>query len=145
MHMLYHVHEPLQVLAELRRVVRAGGGALIVLNGTSHQRQLRTLLDETSLDFGEPAASAASELFDLDAGEELAARFFDVARHELNGELVVPEPGPVLAYVKSMSFVQSGRAREAEMLRSVDAKVSETITAEGAFRITTSCGCLVCR
>ena len=125
--------------------VRAGGRVLIVLNEAAHQGQLRALLRDTRLEFGESGAGGASELFDLDAGEEMASRFFDVQRHEVHGELVIPEPAPVLDYVKSMGIVQSGHAREAEMLRSVEAKIAETINAEGAFRITTSCGCLVCR
>lgn len=145
MHMLYHVPQPLRAVVELRRVVRAGGRVLIVLNEAAHQGQLRALLRDTRLEFGESGAGGASELFDLDAGEEMASRFFDVQRHEVHGELVIPEPAPVLDYVKSMGIVQSGHAREAEMLRSVEAKIAETINAEGAFRITTSCGCLVCR
>lgn len=143
MHMLYHLPDPRRALAELRRVVRAGGRVLILLNGSAHQQQLRRLLRETVLDFGEPFAG--TESVDLDAGEELAATFFNVERHELRAELLVPEPGPVLAYVESMNFLQAGHANGEAMLRSIKARVSERIDTEGAFRITTCCGCLVCR
>jgi SAM-dependent methyltransferase len=144
MHMLYHVRDRTQALAELRRVVRPGGRVLIVLNGSGHLQQLRALLRQALVDTNESAAGAGGESLDLDGGEELASGFFAVERHELRGELVVPEAAPVLAYVSSMNFRQSQGSRESDMVRFVEHIVSQRIADEGAFRVTTSCGCLVC-
>jgi SAM-dependent methyltransferase len=144
MHMLYHVPDRPRALAELRRVVRPRGRVLIVLNGSGHQEELRRLLRRALVDAGQATVGVAGESLDLDGGEELASRFFAVERHEFRGELVVPDPAPVLAYVRSMNFQQPGNLEESDIFRTIEDAVSDRIAAEGAFHMSTACGCLVC-
>jgi ubiquinone/menaquinone biosynthesis C-methylase UbiE len=42
-HMLYHAPDPLAAVRKLRRVTRAGGQVLVVLNGGYHMGELRDL------------------------------------------------------------------------------------------------------
>jgi SAM-dependent methyltransferase len=144
MHMLYHVPDRVQALAELRRVVGSDGVVLIVLNGAGHSAELRSLVREGLAATGLPSPRPAGESFDLDAGEQLASRYFTVERHEVRAELVVTEPQPVLDYVRSMSFIRSGVTHEEVLLGFVEEQVAASIVGEGAFRITTASGCLVC-
>lgn len=143
MHMLYHVPDPRLALAELRRVTRAGGTTLIVLNAPGHCEELRSLMHSASAAVGTPRS--VPELLDLPAGMVLAREFFtDVRPHEVRAQLVVPEPAPVLAYVGSMISVIGAPDGDA-LLAEAERIVSETIAAEGAFRVHTASGCLVCR
>ncbi|HXY44535.1 MAG TPA: class I SAM-dependent methyltransferase [Acidimicrobiales bacterium] len=144
MHMLYHVPDRGAALAELARVVRDGGVVLIVLNGAGHNAELRSLLREGLAARGLRAPASAAESFDLDAGERLASQYFRVERHEVRAQLVVPEPQPVLDYVRSMSLVAADGGDEG-LLGFVEKKVSASIARNGAFRIATASGCLVCR
>lgn len=145
MHMLYHVPDRARALEELRRVVQPGGRVLLVLNGSAHLAELRALVREALVDTGRAASAAAAESIDLDGGEKLASERFTVERYDSRAQLVVPEVAPVLAYVRSMNFIQSSMPEEDSLLRLVESRVSEQIAAEGAFRITTAAGCLVCR
>jgi ubiquinone/menaquinone biosynthesis C-methylase UbiE len=102
MHMLYHVPEPRVAVRELRRVTRSGGCVLVVLNGQDHLRELRDLIAAALRDLNS-AAPAPGERLRLDDGQDLlASEFTSVTRHDLTGELVIPGPGPVVEYARSM-------------------------------------------
>jgi ubiquinone/menaquinone biosynthesis C-methylase UbiE len=145
MHMLYHVPDRAKALEELRRVVHPRGRALLVLNGAAHLTELRALVREALVEAGRSPSAVSTERLDLDAGERLASRLFTVERHDSRAQLVVPEAKSVVAYVRSMNFVQTGGPDEDPLLRHVEARVLQRIAAEGAFRVTTATGCLVCR
>jgi SAM-dependent methyltransferase len=121
-HMLYHVPEPAVAVRELRRITR--GRVLVVLNGQDHLRELRDLIATT---YTRP------ERLRLDDGEELlASHFTSVVRHDFTGELLIPGPQPVEAYVRSMSLPDS------------HAILRRIATDGGPFRIRTHSGCLIC-
>jgi SAM-dependent methyltransferase len=139
-HMLYHLPDPVAGVRELRRIVRPGGQALVVLNGEDHLRELRDLVD--ALDgLGWPTA-ASHERVSLDEGEDLlSASFTTVTRHDFHAWLEIPDPEPVIDYVRSMRVPQNAPAPE-----SVVAAATARITASpnGLFRIRTHSGCLIC-
>jgi SAM-dependent methyltransferase len=152
MHMLYHVPDRAKALEEIRRVVRPGGVALVLTNSEVHFRELDELLIECAA-----ATIGASRVHDRtsltrfkveDGGKELEAVFSDVSLHPFVSELVVDVAEPVVAYAKSMGMFVIDRDAEGELdavVVELERRVAERIAAEGAFRITTACGCFVCR
>ena len=137
-HMLYHVPDPAAALRELRRVTRAGGRVVIVLNGADHLSQLRAVIAAAR---GDDRASVV-ERVTLDDGESLARSFFPrVTRLDFVAELRIPAPEPVADYVRSMS----GTTHHASPDLVVEKVVSTFPRAsDGHFVITSHTGCLIC-
>jgi ubiquinone/menaquinone biosynthesis C-methylase UbiE len=152
MHMLYHVPDRARAICEIRRVVRPGGVALVLTNSERHFKELDELLIECAA-----ATIGASRVHDRtsltrfkieDGGEELEAVFGDVTLHRFESELVIDAPEPVVAYAKSMGMFVIDRRGDGELdavVVELERRVAEKIAADGAFRITTACGCFVCR
>jgi SAM-dependent methyltransferase len=147
MHMLYHVPDRQAAVRELRRITRPDGVVLVVLNDDDHQLQLRQLLAGAAADIGltiDPlygwGLDAPPAGIRLGGGAELLGTVFSsVQRHDFISELRVPDPQPVLDYVRSMRLSQTS----ADPDRLV-AAVADRLP-DGPITITTHCGCLVCR
>jgi len=139
MHMLYHVPDPSAAVRELRRVTRPGGRVVIMLNGPDHLRQLR---DAVAAARAGGVIRSQRERVTLADGEALAAPYFSsVTRHDFVSELRVPEPGPIVDYVRSMS----GTQHAADPDRLVAAVAAGLPAGPGAVvTITTHTGCLIC-
>jgi ubiquinone/menaquinone biosynthesis C-methylase UbiE len=137
-HMLYHVPDPAAALRELRRVTRAGGRVVIVLNSAAHLSQLRAVIAAAR---GDDPTSVV-ERVTLDNGEALARSLFPrVTRHDFVAELRIPAPEPVADYVRSMS----GTTHHADLALVVEKVVSTFPRAsDGYFVITSHTGCLIC-
>jgi SAM-dependent methyltransferase len=147
MHMLYHVPDRQAAARELRRITRSGGTVLVVLNDDDHQLQLRQLIARAAADieltvdplygWGLDVAPAGLR---LGAGAELLATVFGtVRRHDFASELRVPDPQPVLDYVRSMRLSQASGDPD-RLVAAAAARLPP-----GPFTITTHCGGLVCR
>jgi SAM-dependent methyltransferase len=147
-HMLYHVPDRPAAVRELRRITRPGGRLLVVLNGPGHLIELSELAAAAAVDFGRARSASRTESradngLVLEAGAELlTAEFGSVERHDFVSELVVPGPEPVLDYIRSMRLTQS--LDDPEALVTAAARLLPA-TGDGAIRITTHTGCLVCR
>lgn len=130
MHMLYHVPDRSAAFDELRRVVRPGGAVVAVTNARDHLDALHALVGN---------ADRAYMGFDCEhAAVELESHFGTVDHHELKADLVVTDPEPVVAYVRSMGAFMDGSVDIGE-------RVAAVIAREGALRITTHVCCFVAR
>jgi SAM-dependent methyltransferase len=139
MHMLYYLPRPRGAVRELRRITRPGGPVLVVLNGEDHLRELNDLITAAlaGVTGGQPPRR---QRLRLDEGEALlAGEFTSVIRHDFTSELLIPEPGPVEDYVRSMPIAQ-----DLPDPGGFAAAVAGLIP-RGTFRVRTHTGCLVCR
>jgi ubiquinone/menaquinone biosynthesis C-methylase UbiE len=136
-HMLYHVPDPAEALAELRRVTRKGGRVVIALNGTDHLRELRQAL-ATALGAGQ---AIQGERVRLDNGEAMARAFFThVTRHDFVSELRIPGPAPIADYLGSMP----GTHQQADPAKLIEAVVSALpATPDGYHTTIAHTGCII--
>lgn len=149
MHMLYYATDPAAAVRELRRVLRPGGKLLASTNGSTDKAERDELWQAALRDLGEPNPPPYpfdDRRFSLEHGAELIGEVFgncDVYEHRY--ELVVPEPGPVVAYLHS--------ARDAarqlptgiswpRFMVAVERRVRERIERTGAFRMAGHVGVL---
>ena len=149
MHMMYHVPDRPRAIAELRRVLRPGGVALVVTNSDRHFAELDDLLVEcAAVATGITRLPARAHIsFTMEnGGAELGAVFSSVEAKEFVAELVVDQVDPVLDYARSMqAFVADSEGQLDAVLAELERRVVAAIAADGAFRVTTVSGCFACR
>lgn len=146
-HMLYHAPDLDIGAAELRRVLRPSGVALVVTNGHRH---VGHIVEQLSAATGTVAPVRFIDRFTMENGHALLARHFErVDADQLEGELVVPIAEPVIAYADSCralyeTQLPAGVTWEAAMARFATL-VDEEIEQQGAWRAVTHTGVFVCR
>jgi SAM-dependent methyltransferase len=145
-HMLYHVPEIGQAVAEVRRVLCEGGTFLAVTNSIRHFEEFDALLAQVA---GRGGWWRPSHRFTLEnGGEHLERCFDDVQTFHFEGELRVPDAEPVLRFARSMRDLSGEGYDDAgwhALMTRFESAVAEVIAAEGAFRTRTDTGVLVCR
>lgn len=147
LHMLYHVPEPAAAVAEVARVRAPGGTALVASNASDDKTEVTALWRAaaaiaTGTDHHVPDVTGHCS---LERAEELArARFAEVRRIDLRGEVVVPEPGPVLAFLGSRRAVTGRGLPVDDVLAAAETLLADSIARLGAFRFTSHVGILVC-
>jgi SAM-dependent methyltransferase len=133
-HMLYHLRRPQAALAEMARMLRPGGRAVVATNGAGHLRQLRELLTELDIPVGPPWHSC----FPLEtAPAHLGAVFDRVDVHEFDNALHITDPGPVLGYVASLTMLTDQQAQQ------IHDAVADRIATAGVFHVDTASGLLI--
>lgn len=141
-HMLYHVPQRNQALAEVRRALKRGGRFFATANGEAHLGRLKALMNEFAPPDGRnDAFGVPLNTFTLDGGvEELRRHFSDVTTQRLRGELAVTDVEAVVDYILSME-----RAREiiaGEPLVELRKRIVDEIETHGAFMVATEIGIL---
>ena len=129
-HMLYHVDDPAAVLREFARVLRPGGRLAMALNGPGHMAEVDALAEA----MGRPDIERMSPqaAIDTDTAPPLIARSFtDVQVERYDCDLAVPTPGPVLAYLASMTSTPFTPAEESTALALIECRIAAT----GSFAV----------
>jgi ubiquinone/menaquinone biosynthesis C-methylase UbiE len=129
-HMLYHVDDPDKVLAEFIRVLKPGGTVVISLNGANHMVELHELATRAlgrSLSIIETTARMTAD----NAQELLKKRFDCVTAERFPGNIHVPLPEPVIAYLESLS----GEPFTDEQGNKLRAMIGNRIAEDGYFTV----------
>lgn len=104
-HMLYHVPDIPQALAEVARVLKPDGGMMAATNGENYMTDLDELLTEFIPAYG--GLHTMSLRFNLENGKEQLCQWFgQVERHDYVGDLWVTEAQPLVDYAYSTPRVQ---------------------------------------
>jgi SAM-dependent methyltransferase len=118
-HMLYHVPDREQAIAEIHRVLRPGGLLYATTNGRKHLQELAHLARRFDPDAFEAARREdpdllSSENFGLESGwGQLSPWFFHVKQKKYEDGLIVTEPEPLATWVQSWAGLIFGDKVEA--------------------------------
>lgn len=138
MHMLYHVPDIAKALNEFRRVLKPGGTLLVSTNTHDDMaepyahwsRAIRSVLGPETFFPGDEVAKFDS----ANAPAYLEAVFDSVERFEERGLVSVPEPGPLLDYLRSIrSYVDCDDAAFERIVAAAAAELDAHFAAHEAF------------
>lgn len=139
LHMLYHLPEPADGIAEAARILRDGGQVVVATNGRDHLREMNEmwlpLLDDAGVLDDVANVGLVNPRLDGDAAQVLLARRFEtVTERSLRSTVVVTDPAPVVAHAASTT---AGRSVAPQLLGAMTETVETIIGRTGAFRVTT--------
>lgn len=140
-HMLYHLPDPAQGVAELARVVTPAGHVVAATNGRDHVRELHEV--EAAV-FGAAALDQTVRAFGAETGFPiLRQRFAEVSWHQYEDGLRCTDPADVLAYSCSSPPGEGATAAEREQLATALRTCVEA--GGGVMAITKDSGAFVAR
>jgi SAM-dependent methyltransferase len=139
--MLYHVEDRPQALAEVRRVLKAGGTLFAATNGDTHVGEIDALVNEY---LGDASPVKGGLAFSLENGRAQLNPFFtSIAVEDGRNTLRITEPEVVVHYV--LSFNTAKQAIAGDRLDDLCRRVREEIGSVGAFVVRTHSGLFVAR
>ncbi len=143
-HMLYHVPDRPQALAEFKRVLKPSGWLFAATNGDQHLLEMDEMLHrfdpansnriaeirQNAVDFGLATGAAQLEAF-----------FSEVQLHLYDDALEVTEATPLIAYIGSMTW----GALKSKQVRGLADYITQTMIQQGSIHITKETGLFVGR
>jgi ubiquinone/menaquinone biosynthesis C-methylase UbiE len=140
-HMLYHVPDPREALAEIARILRPNGTAVIATNGISNMRELFDLRRSV---FGGRHGDQLSAAFTLENGRPMVeAVFATVELRKYPDVLVCTEPRDVIDYLTSSPPGDGASESQIQVLHETVAAAFEK--SGGKFIVTKDVGVFLCR
>jgi SAM-dependent methyltransferase len=140
-HMLYHLPDPREALAEMARVLRSNGTAVIATNGISNMRELFDLRRSV---FGGRDGDQLSAAFTLENGRPMVeAVFATVDLRKYPDVLVCTEPRDIIDYLTSSP--PGDRASENRLQALHEAVAAAFAKSGGKFIVTKDVGVFLCR
>ncbi len=140
-HMLYHVPDRAKALAEIRRVLKAGGHFFAATNGKHHMQEIRELIvgfDPSLAARWDIASPASLNGFRLENGNgELSVHFSTVTLHLYEDGLIVTEAEPLVAYLLS---TLAGERLVRDRVEQFTQVLEQEIARNGAIHITKETG-----
>jgi 2-polyprenyl-3-methyl-5-hydroxy-6-metoxy-1,4-benzoquinol methylase len=128
MHVLYHVADPRTTIAEMARLVKPEGVALVTTNGDDNLRELFELGSKIT---GEPASDPGASFFGGAEAEIFLRKYFDdVEIFSFEDQYVIDDADPVVDYLMSLSSVVDTGGKKRHQLYW---HVSEWLTRNGGF------------
>lgn len=139
-HMLYHLPDPALGVAELARVLRPSGTALIATNGVGHLREIGEV--QAAVFPGAGLRDETVAVFGLESGAPIIDEHFaDVTLLRYPDHLRCTDPKDVLAFVTSTPPAEDATSTELEGLR---AAIDERMRAnDGVFEVTKAVGLFI--
>jgi ubiquinone/menaquinone biosynthesis C-methylase UbiE len=147
---LYHVPDCRTALAEMRRVLRPGGLAVISTNGADTMERLSKLHADASRALGYTPTRVSGERghFSMNDLPLVQSVFPSAKRHLLEGALVFAEAEPAVRFyatnrIDGIENRPSDNRHRAELVPLVRKRIEAIIEREGAFRVPKSVGWFV--
>lgn len=152
-HMLYHVPNQNQALAEIRRVLRPQGWFLAATNSRDTTAELATLIHQAGQELGLslPELPFPAVLhFNLEEGKALLQpHFASVKRVDLPSAFVFPHPQPVIDYLTTTKeryeAVMPASITWTDFAQTLHTLLSQHIAQHGVFRVNKLTGVFVCQ
>jgi SAM-dependent methyltransferase len=129
-HMLYHLDDPEAAVREFARVLRLDGRVLVAVNGRAHHTEIIALGPA----IGRPDLVLSTTHHDITAETVpglLGRHFGTVTVDRYPGDLEVPFPEPVMAYLGSIAAEPLTAGQEAAARGLIEARIA----ADGVFHI----------
>jgi ubiquinone/menaquinone biosynthesis C-methylase UbiE len=147
LHMLYHVPDRAQALAEMRRVLRPGGRLVLSTIGADTMQRLMEVHADAALTLGYSPTPAAGR-FTLDDLPLVRSVFPTAVRHIVESALVFHAAEPAVRFyatnrIDSIRGAPADGSHRAQLLPLVRAKIERIIAAEGVFRVPKTAGFFV--
>jgi SAM-dependent methyltransferase len=147
---LYHVADCRTALAEMRRVLRPGGLAVISTNAADTMARLNELHADAARALGYMPMRVSGERghFSMDDLALVQSVFPSAKRHVLEGALVFAEAEPAVRFyatnrIDGIENPPSDKRHRAALIPLVRKRIEAIIEREGAFRVPKSVGWFV--